>query len=813
MLSNYIKLAFRNIIKNPFYSALNIIGLTIGIICVIFITLYINDELSYDKHNQKYKRIYRLESKFIIKGKDDFFSMTQHPLAPTLKSEYPAIEEAVRVRRAANILYTYQDKEFYAKNMFMVDSSYFKLFDHKWIEGDPETALSRKLTMVITKSFSTKYFGDESPIGKTIYNELGTGFEITGLIEDPPLNSHFRPEAMFSYHSLIRAFGSEEAFNSTAAINFWRVSTYTFLLMKEGLKIESVLDNFTPFYDKYMKSLEKQIGGTFELIATRLDNVHHNINKRPFQYDLPTSNFTYVYILFLIGIFILIIASINYMNLATARSVGRSKEVAIRKVSGSTKTMLISQFLSESFLITVIATILSVLLAFVLLPEFNNFAGKNLSFSILFKTELFIILISIILLLGFLSGSYSAFYLSKFNPAKILKGEIRNQVKSGKLRKFLVIVQFSLAVIMITGTFLVSNQLDYMRSKPLGFDKENMFITTIRDTSIRNNYNAFREKMLSNNNIIALATSTGGPGSIVNKVLFKVENPDGKGLTESPINFINCDFDYVNTMGYEIISGRNFNKELSTESQQSILVNETMLKEYGWGDDGIGRKVHLFSDGSSKAAPSVYTVVGVLKDFHYASLHNKIAPIMLFVTPTPMNNVSIRLKNKEIPETMDYIESVFKEFGMLKLFNYTFLDENLDVQYKAEENVSILFKIFSLIAIFIACLGLLGLSAYITEQKTKEIGIRKVMGASVTDIVIKMTKNFITLVFIGVIIAIPIAYLIINNWIKDFAYRMEIGIAPFIISGILAILIALITVSIQAIKAARTNPINSLKYE
>jgi len=812
MLSNYIKLAFRNIIKNPFYSILNILGLTVGIISVIFITLYINDELSFDKHNEKYKRIYRLESKFIIKGKDDYFSMTQHPLAPTLKSEYPSIEEAVRVRRAANILYTYKEKEFYAKNMFMVDSTYFKLFDHKWIEGDPETALSRKLTMVITKSFSIKYFGDESPIGKTIYNELGTGFEITGLIEDLPLNSHFRPEAMFSYHSLIRAFGSEEAFNSTAAINFWRVSTFTYLLLKKDTKIENITNNFTSFYDKYMKSLEKQIGGTFELIATRLDDVHHNTNQRPFQYDLPTSNFTYVYILFIIGLFILIIASINYMNLATARSVGRSKEVAIRKVSGSTKSMLINQFLSESLLITIIATIFSLLLAFALLPSFNNFAGKDLTFDILFNTDLFIILISIILLLGFLSGSYPAFYLSRFNPANIFKGGIKNQVKSGRLRKILVIVQFSLAVIMIIGTFLVSNQLDYMRTKPLGFNKENMFITTIRDTSIRNNYQAFREKMLSNNNITALATSSGGPGSIVNKVLFKVENPDNKSLTESPINFISCDFDYVNTMGYEIISGRNFNKDLSTDSKQSILVNETMLKEYGWGEDGVGRKVHLFSDGN-KASPSVFTVVGVLKDFHYASLHNKIAPIILFANPTPLNNVSIRLKNKEIPETMDYIESVFKEFGMLKLFNFTFLDENLDIQYKSEENVSILFKIFSLIAIFIACLGLLGLSAYISEQKTKEIGIRKVMGASITDIVINMSKNYMILVFIGVIIAIPISYIIISNWIKDFAYRMEIDILPFILSGILALLIALFTVSIQAIKAAHSNPVDSLKYE
>ena len=809
MFFSYLKTAFRNIKKDLFYSLINILGLSVGVLSAILIMFYINDEINFDKHYSDYDRIYRLETHFKIQGKEDFFALSQNPLGPTVKDECPEIESYTRVKNAQKLNYKHEENQYSEENFYLADSNYFELFDHKFVHGSAVGALNKPHTVVLTESTAKRYFGDDNPIGKMITHEFGQSFEVTGVIEDIPDNTHLKPDAIISYLTY-KVFQGEEQFNSRAPIEFWRVSTYTYVKLYENTNISSALSHWDDIYNKYMQSLEEGLGGgRADIIGTRLDKIHHSPTN--YQWDLPRSNFNYVYILFFIGLILVIIAVINYMNLSTARSSKRSKEVALRKVSGATRSSIIQQFLVESVVITLIASLISFVSAYLLLDQFNIISGKNIGPEAFLDQNILIASIVLVLIVGLLSGSYPAFYLSSFQPAIILKS-MRNTSKSGILRKILVVAQFTMAVFMITGTLLISEQLDYMRNKPLGFKKENLVEIQLLDTNVTKKYKAIKDQLVQNKNISEVSFGMAAPGSKPGKMLFTVEDPADGSMKESTINFFYIGDNYVNTFGFEVLEGRDFDNEIQSDYQSSILVNESALQSFGWEDEPLGKKISQISLDPNYEVPQ-WKVIGVLRDFNYGSLHNPVEPIVFFRSPSWLGKLYIRVKDNEIPNTLTEIEETLRDFSYSKPFVYNFVEENLDQFYKAEEKLALIFTIFSIIAIFISCLGLLGLSSFIAEQKTKEIGIRKTLGADTSDIIYQLSKGFIGLVLIGIVISIPLAFKYIDVWLQDFAFKMDISPIPFIISAGLALLVAIITVVYQAYKASLSKPINSLRYE
>ena len=834
MFKNYLKSAFRNIVRNKFYSILNILGLSIGIIAAIFILLYNSSELSYDKYHIKHNRIHRLESDFTISNKHDLFAVTSAPLGPAFKIEFPEVEEFVRFANDGSILIKYEDKEFYEDDFYYTDSTIFDVFTHEFVYGTPEKALTEPNTCVLTETLAKKYFGNENPIGKVISDAEDANFKITAVVKDLPESSHLKFRGLFSFNTLVEFFGPERM-NSFEPNAFWNVNFYTYVLLNENSNIQSIHEKFPEFYEKYMKSLGDQINASFEFMSTPLADIHLTSTLRG---DLPTGNKSYVYIFTVIAIFILLIASINYMNMATARSANRTKEVGIRKVLGAIRFQLIRQFLTESVILALTALILAIAAVYLLLPDFNQIAGKNLVFG--FKqTPMIIFWIFIIALItGLLSGSYPAFYLSSFMPVKVLKGKLNTGAKSGWLRRILVVFQFIISIAMIIGTIVISNQLNFLRTKDLGFDKENILVIGVQDTSLRKKIPSFREELLQNPIVINAATSSSYPGGMGGILVMRVEtleklseNNDlrdttqneisndsttfqtGSRMVEHALNLALIDYDFIDSYKMEIINGRNFDKNMGTDLEEGVLINEAAAKELGWGDDAIGKKID-FGIELDGTADRYTKVIGVIKNFNYNSLHNKIDPMLFFLSESPRYFLSIRIDEKNRQQALEFIEEKWYEFGAINPFDYDFLDQNLDEMYEAEVNIGRIFRIASLLSIFIALLGLLGLSSFIAEQRSKEIGIRKVLGASVSSIIIKLFKEFIVLIMVAFVIAAPLSWWGLTDWLStSFIYNVGIGWLTFVIAAFLAIIIGLATTSFHIIKAANANPVDSIKCE
>jgi len=518
----------------------------------------------------------------------------------------------------------------------------------------------------------------------------------------------------------------------------------------------------------------------------------------------------YVYTFSIAAIFLLLIGCINYMNMATARSAKRAVEVDIRKVVGARKNLLQNQFLMESLLITLLALILAFMTVELILPLFNEIAGRHLEMDISGNLLFFGLILGITIIVGIVSGSYPAFYLSSFIPVEVLKGKIGSRGK-GALRKILVLLQFSISIIMIIGTITVVQQLSFLRTKDLGFNEDNIVVLTIRDTSAVRNLDTFKEELLKNPNILKVGKSSSIPGQGYGIIVQRYETDDGT-LAEKGINYFFVDNDYLDVMNMKVIRGRNFAPELQTDIEESILINEKTAEVLGWGDDAIGKRIQ-FGANLDGTANRETKVVGVVKDFHYTSLHNEVDPIVILLADSPLRNISLRIRGENILNTLDFIEEKWNEFCPSYPFDFAFLDEGLNELYTAEQNIGKVFTYFSFLCVFIACLGLFGLAAFTAEQRTKEIGIRKVMGASVSSIVIHLSKEFAKWVIIANVIAWPIAYFGLTKWLENFAYKVDITVLTFILSGIIALLIALLTVSFQAMKAAIANPVEALKYE
>jgi putative ABC transport system permease protein len=759
-----------------------------------------------------YKRIYRLEADFTIDNKHDKFAVTQVPMGPTLKDEYPEIEEFTRCVNVGTMYFRHKDREFTEDSIMFADSTFFRIFTHKFLYGDPEHALNRPNTIVVTKSFADRYFGNENPLGQTITTITGEVFEISAVIDNLPDNLHLKFNGLISAATIAERVGVDR-FNDRSSGSFWNVGIYTYVLLKEGTSMQSVLDKFPQFYDKYMKEIGDQIKGTMNLMATPLAEIHMKPRDAGLGYDLPTGNRSYIYIFTIAALFILLIAAINYMNMSTARSMRRSKEVGMRKVTGASRSLLIRQFLSESVLITIIAFIISVNLVYLLLPVFNNLTGKVLHFGLSSTPELIGASFVVALIVGLLSGTYPAFFLSSFNPTVVLKGTSEVIGGKGIFRKALVVLQFTISVFMTIGTLAISGQLRYMRNTDLGFNKDNLIVMTVRDTTLSKNIESFREELMKNPDITGTALSTSNPGQQMGIQVMRMESDSGE-LTDKALNNYFINWDYIDLLGIKMKLGRNYSRDMGTDATKGFIINEAAARELGWGDNALGKRFQ-FGINLDGTANRDGEIIGVVSDYHYRSLHNKIDPLVLLLQDNVrfLPFINIRITGKNTDKVIKYIDKKRQEFGDIYPFDYKFMTENLDEYYKAEIMAGKIFKYFTFLTIFLAALGLLGLSAFMAQQKTREIGIRKVAGATDLKVVYLFIREFSIWVILANIIAWPLAYFAIKRWLQDFQYRIDIGIWLFLFALLLSWFVAILTTGWQSVKASTANPAESLKYE
>ncbi|GAB7088306.1 FtsX-like permease family protein [Marinifilum fragile] len=812
MFKNFLITIIRNFNRNKFYTVLNVVGLSVGLVCAILIVLFIQEELSYDKYNVNHKRIVRLASDFTLNGKRDRVATSSMPFGPTFKQEFPEVEEFVRIHGSGRQQFRYNDIEFYEERIAYVDSSVFKVFSYNLIQGDPDKALSEPYTIVLNETLAKRYFGDEDPIGKVLIVGENNSFTVTGVMKDIPRNSHFKFRGFYSMKTLESIRGVEE-FNSTEPITFWNFSNYTFLLLKKNTNIDALQSKFPLYYNKYMKSVGDKLGVEYHLIVQKLADIHL---KSDLQWDAPTGNVKYIFILSAIAFFILSIAGINYMNMATARSSKRAREVGVRKVVGAHRDTLIRQFLMESLSLTFLALMIAIIVVELILPLFNSLVDKDLSLSVSETPEILVFSIVLALILGIVSGSYPAFYLSSFHPATILKGSTIKGKAGGLLRKLLVISQFTVSAIMISGTIIVGVQLNYMNNKDMGFSKEDVLVSIVRDSLMRTKIEPLKDELRKNPNINSVATSNSLIGFDGAKTVHLYEGEEG--MEQYVLNFSVIDFDYLDMMQMKIMQGRKFDRKIASDTSSAFIVNQAAARKFNWNENAVGKKLQLGVELEGEEDDDDIMkgeVIGVVADFHYRPLRENIEPINFLVSENPSHRrvLYVKLNQENREESIKYIESVWNKFSPKMAFNYFFLDERLRKNYDSEVRLTWIFSIFSLLSILIASLGLFGLSSFMAEQRNKELGIRKVLGASVNQLVNLLTKEFVRLILIANILAIPIAYWAMNSWLNDFSYRIEISWWIFFLTLIVSLVIGVFTVSWQSYRAASADPVNAIKYE
>ncbi len=806
MFKNYIKLAFRNLFKHKAYSFINIFGFAIGLSCTIIIVLFIADELSYDKQHKNSDRIFRVSN--TLSASDNLMKIAITPVifGPTLKKDYPEVEDYTRLHFSLeSVMIRFGDKRFYedVDKTFWADSSFFSFFNFPLAAGDSETALKEPYSIVFTPSAAEKYFGDENPIGKTVTINENREYKVTGVLKENPKHSHLQFDILRSFSTLNNLpypYGKDGIFFTS-----WHfAASYSYIKLKSASltngfekKLEEMIKNNVPaqFHDKYKPALQP------------IEDIHL---KSDLLYDFGDSgSITFIYIFSAIAVFILLIACINFMNLSTARSSKRAREVGLRKVLGTYRGQLIFQFIGESILMVFFAFIFSLLLIETFLPLFNDITGKEISLGFFNNPLIILFVIVFLLLVGFLAGSYPALFLSKFKPIEVLKTSSKPGTGSSFLRKGLVVFQFSISIILIIGTIIVYKQLSFFQNQKLGFDREKVLILNIPDESLLSKVKTLKTRLQEFPQIVSTSASSVIPG--IEGGAQHDMKPEGKPDDERWLMYLfSVDFDFIKTLGMELKSGRNFSRDFITDSTQAYIINETAALRLGWKDDAVGKEFGWYRPNKGLQQGKI---IGVVKDFNFQSLKEKIEPAVFTIAPELFSFISVRIKGNDVPETIDKIEKIWNESIPDYPLDYTFMDEEYNKLYESEQKLGKIFTGFSFIAIFIACLGLFGLAAFTAEQRTKEIGIRKVLGASIGGITTLLSKEFIQLVLLANIIAWPVAYFAMNTWLNDFPYRTEIELWVFIVSGLTAFVISLLTVSYQAIKAATANPIKSLRYE
>ncbi|OGU56777.1 MAG: hypothetical protein A2V66_00205 [Ignavibacteria bacterium RBG_13_36_8] len=784
MFKNYLKVLLRNLNKNKGYSFINIFGLALGIACFILITMWVTDELSYDRFHLNIDRLYRVNTE-LTDGR--IISNSSLKLGREMKMLFPEIEAYTNFIPWARSLAIYNDKSYDESNIYLVDPEFFKIFSFEFVAGDPLNPLPDMYSFIMTEETAKKYFGDDNPIGKRVYSDIfERDFKVTAIVKKMPSNSTLQ----FNIASSIDLMPLQRR-------ESWEFSGWTYVLLNRNASVEEFNKKLEDFYTKYVNpewegSLKLQNYSTLHLYETG-----------------EAGLVKLVYIFSAIAIFVLIIACANFMNLSTARAAKRALEVGVRKVNGAQRKQLILQFLGESIFTSFLATLIAVVIVELTLPSFNNFAGKSLSFLGGDVSNFLLLLAVLALFTGIFAGIYPAFILSSFKPTTVLKGGgASSSVKGVFFRKILTIGQFTISISLIICTLLVKEQMDYVREADLGMDRD-MILTLPNNIELMNKFDAYKSELLHNTSIINLSASATQPFDVNQNIGINWEghmDEDAIGMRYTMI-----DYDFFSTMGMKLVQGRDFNPAFPTDSTEAVIINESAAELMGF-DNPIGKIVY-FSHPAFPEEKRFVKIIGVVKDFHFLSLHSPMGPFVFNMYRPWHFNIFIKLKPGNVQQTIAGIENVTKKFASNYPFKYEFLDDTYNRLYLMEIKISQLFNVFAGLAIIISCLGLFGLAAYTTEQRTKEVGIRKVLGSSVVGIVLILSREFVKWVIVANLIAWPVAYLFINKWLQDFAYKIEVSIWLFILSGLIALFIAIATVSYQTIKAAIANPIKSLRYE
>ena len=801
-----IKVAFRNIWKKKLFSLINIVGLSVGIACFFLILINVRHESSYDKFQKNGDRIYRVALERIYPEKVIFYAIIPYSIGEAMAADFPEVERMTRVFDNNNpFMLRYKDKSYEEEKVFFVEQNFFEMFSIPLIKGTPETIFSTPNSMVMTQDTALKYFGDEDPVGKYLTSPQGQVL-VSGVCENIPENSHMEFDFLLSLNLI--------GFQNRP--NYVSFSVHTYVMLQEGVSHGEVEAKMPGLVKRYAAGpIQAQTGLSFKEYTAagngynyffqpiRDIHLHSNLEAE----IKPNGNITYVYVLIAIAAFLIVIACVNFMNLATARSASRAREVGIRKIVGSTKGLLIRQFLFESLVMSLISVAVSAVLVQLLLPVFNQLTRKQLEIQFLKDPFNIVFLLAIGLFVGLLAGLYPAFVLSSFRPVTVLKGRFTTSRAGTRMRNALVVLQFAISTFCIAMTILVFRQMDFMQKKDLGFDKENQMIVE-RAYVLQNRGEAFKQELRTLPGIVrASGSNTLVSGGAYFGVMFKAEgNPEVKTTRGMVI-----DEDFIETMGLTITQGRGFSREFNETN--NVIINESTIKEFGW-ENPIGKKINRLGDTDELTGD--YTIVGVVEDFHYNSLHNPVNSFVLFGFDPNQRvyvNLNIKIRPENISSAVSAIEEKWKAFIPQEPLGYYFLDDKLDEMYGNEKTSGQIFSIFSLLAIVIACIGLFGLSAYMAELRTKEIGIRKVLGSTASKIVILLSKDFAKLVALAFVIATPIAYYAMTRWLQNFAFRSPVHVWIFLLAGLAAVLIAQLTISFQALKAANTDPANALRFE
>ena len=817
MIKNYLKVAWRNLVKNKVFSFINIFGLSVGLTCCMLITVYIYNELSYDKYHKNINGLYQLATTFVKDGKEDKTPNTPAPMAAAMKQEFPEISETARIMALFaedKTLLQYKDgdeqKSFYETKSFMADPSFFKLFTYHFVEGDPASALNNPNSIVLNEEIARKFFGHQPALNKVIHVNSNTNgeydFKVTGVYR--PMNKPSQIEARF-FISI--GGGNMEQFIKQQTDLVSNNMFNTFFLLKPGSDAKKLEAKFPSFIDKYMRAGLKAAGFDKKQFLIPMKQRHLYPGMSNDIVASGTVRVAYLYILGSIALFTLLIACINFMNLSTARSSKRSAEVGVRKVLGAEKRSLIRQFLGESLLMSMIAFVIALAITRLLLPVFAHVSGKNLAMDLSQQGLILAGFFVLAMLTGLLAGSYPAFYLSSFKPVRVLKGRFTNSLSAIALRKGLVVFQFMISVVLIIASVVILNQMHFLRSTDLGFAKDQQVVIPLRSTVAKNIYTSLKNEIKSNQQVENVGATLYYPG-IVNPSDMGMYK-DGKTQNDGKDVHTNwVDESLLQTLGIKPVAGRLFSKDFPSDTSSRIILNEEAVKQIGFRSpqEAVGGKVKFDWRGETYS----WTIVGVVKDFHFQDLHVPIAPYAFQLNNRPFYNyLIVHAKTADISSLLKSISASWHKLNPNEPFEYSFIDEDFQKNYEAETRLTAIVGYFTVIAILISCLGLFGLATFSAEQRTKEIGVRKVLGASVTGIVALLSKDFLKLIAISILIASPVAWWIMNKWLRDFAYRTNISWTVFVITTVVALLIALITISFQAIRAAIVNPVKSLRTE
>jgi putative ABC transport system permease protein len=814
MIKNYFLLACRSVWHNKIYTAINIIGFAVGISACIFILLWIRDEKSFDRFHSKSDRIYRL-----LSWEDSKIQpRTPHPLAQQMVIDFPEVEQAVSMSpiwdpglTPAQFSVKYEDVVYDEKRFFSADTTFFKIFDFPFLAGDRKTALKEPMNLIITRDMAVKYFGSvRDAMGKSLKINDQSYITVNGVIENVPPNSHFTFDFLVSYVTMKQI--DRQIHNGVLSDYYtWNdFGHYNYLLLKKGADVKKLekklnewlmVQNFIPLNEKYRQMI---VDGRFRLKLQAMNDIHLHSN---IMWELGTNgSMLYIYIFFTAALLILIVACVNFMNLSTARSLKRAKEVGIRKAIGVQRKQLIIQFLTESVVLTLLSAIVALLLVQAFLPAFNSFTGKDLSLYSLLNPKQIWKLAAGALIIGIFSGSYPAFYLSSFIPYEVLKGKIQTAGSQLSIRKFLVIFQFVISILLIICTMVIYKQISYLRNRDLGFNQEQVVVISMKDGEVRKQFDAIRTSLLANPGIIKVAGTSSIPGGQFNQNSISYEGSgDERLIAETYVTS-----DYFDLLQIKTSAGRVFSDDFIGDTTASFVINESAARLYKW-DTPVDKTITYYGDDYANARGKI---IGVVKDFNIHALQQPMEPLIILLGRKGLfTYMLIRISPENIPSTLAFIEKTWDNFDHRHVFSYSFLDSIFASQYQSEKRMGTIFWIFALLALFIASLGLFGLSNFMIEQRTREIGIRKAHGAGVTNILIMLSRQFTAWVMIASMLALPLGYIIARNWLENFAYRTTIGLLVFVLAVVIAITVTLLTISYQAWHTARMNPAESLKYE